>query len=367
MGNAFWFFTMNLIDQLAKHKKQLKELESQLSSAGVLSDPQKIREVNEVYTREKEIVEIGEQYEKALQDLASAKETLATTKDNELALLAKQEMDEMEKRLPDLEHSLTLALIPPDPMDTKGVILEIRAGTGGDESSLFAAELLRAYTLYGESYGWKTELVGANRSDVGGFKEVIVAIKGKNVYSRLKYESGVHRVQRVPETEKQGRVHTSTVTVAILPEAEEIDVKIEPRDLKIETTTSQGAGGQSVNTTYSAVRITHIPTGIMVYCQEERSQKQNKERALSIIRARVWALKHEKARKEREEARRGQIGTGDRSEKIRTYNFPQDRVTDHRINQNFHNIQAMMNGKLDEIIDALKRAEIAKRLGEVAS
>jgi peptide chain release factor 1 len=221
--------------------------------------------------------------------------------------------------------------------------------------------------MYAETRGWKVELVSANRSDVGGFKEVIVEIKGSHAYSKLKYESGVHRVQRVPETEKQGRVHTSTVTVAIMPEAEEIDVQINPQDLKIEATTSTGAGGQSVNTTYSAVRITHLPTGLMVYCQEERSQKQNKERALSIIRSRVYAMEQERARKEREDARRGQIGTGDRSEKIRTYNFPQDRVTDHRINQNFHNIPAIMNGDLDVIIDALKLAETQERLANLES
>jgi len=219
--------------------------------------------------------------------------------------------------------------------------------------------------MYAETHGWKAELVSASRSDVGGFKEAIMEIKGANAYSRLKFESGVHRVQRVPETEKQGRVHTSTITVAIMPEAEEVDIRIEPQDLKIEATTSTGAGGQSVNTTYSAVRITHLPTGVMVYCQEERSQKQNKERALSIIRSRVYAMEQERLRKERDDKRRGQIGTGDRSEKIRTYNFPQDRITDHRVNENFHNIPGIMNGNLDEIIDSLKRTEIEERLSEL--
>ena len=346
---------MNLIEQLRSRREHLKELETQLSSAAVLSDPQKIREVNEVYAREREVMEVGERYEKAFRDLEGARETINTTKDIELIEMAQQEITEIESRLPALEHDLTVAMIPPDPLDTKSIIVEIRAGAGGDESTLFVSELLRTYTLYAETHGWKVELVSANRSDVGGFKEVIVEIKGLNAYSRLKYESGVHRVQRVPETEKAGRVHTSTITVAILPEVEEVDVKIRPEDLEIQATTATGAGGQSVNTTYSAVRITHTPTGIMVYCQEERSFKQNKERALSIIRSRVFALEQERLRKEREEARRGQVGTGDRSEKIRTYNFPQDRITDHRIKKSWHNIERILDGDLDAVVRAFQK------------
>lgn len=357
---------MNLIEQLTAHKTRLKELEAELSSQEVLSDPRKIKDVNAAYAHEKELVEIGSRYEKAVNDLQGARETLAESEDPDMKELAQAEIDELEPQIPELEQALTVALIPPDPMDTKNVIVEIRAGAGGDESTLFAAELLRSYTMYAESQGWKVSIVSANRSDVGGFKEVIVEIKGESVYSSLKYESGVHRVQRVPETEKQGRVHTSTITVAIMPEAEDVDIKINPQDLKIEATTSTGAGGQSVNTTYSAVRVTHLPTGVMVYCQEERSQKQNKERALSIIRSRIYAMEQERLRKEREEARRGQIGTGDRSEKIRTYNFPQDRVTDHRIGQNFHNLPGVMNGNIQEIIDALKSAEVEERLKELA-
>ncbi len=353
---------MSLTDQLIAHRAKLLELESKLSASDTLSDPRKLREVNAQYQDEKEIVEIGSRYEKALTDLAEAKSTLVESKDAELLTLVQEEIAQLEPTIPELEAELTVALIPPDPMDKKSIIVEIRAGAGGDESSLFGAELMRAYSFYAEAHGWKTELISANRSDVGGYKEVIFEIKGVNAYSHLKYESGVHRVQRVPETEKAGRVHTSTVTVAILPEVEELDIKIKPEDLKIEATTSQGAGGQSVNTTYSAVRVTHLPTGIMVYCQEERSFKQNKERALSIIRARVYAGEQERIQKERVEARRGQIGTGDRSEKIRTYNFPQDRVTDHRIQENFHNLPAIMNGHLEPIILALKKAEVAERL-----
>ncbi|MBI5369778.1 peptide chain release factor 1 [Candidatus Uhrbacteria bacterium] len=343
-------------------KQRYHELESQLADPSLLSDPKKMRAVNEAFAGTSLIMEIIKRHEKTQSDLQGAKETLEQADEEALKELAQAEIDLSEAQLPNIEKELMLALVPPDPMDKKNIIVEIRAGAGGDESALFATELLRAYTMYGERRGWKTELVSANRNDLGGFKEVVCSISGQNVYSRLKYESGVHRVQRVPETEKQGRVHTSTVTVAILPEAEEVDVHIEPKDLVIETTTSQGAGGQSVNTTYSAVRITHIPTGTVVYCQEERSQKQNKERALSIIRARVYAKEQERLHKEREEARRGQIGTGDRSEKIRTYNFPQDRVTDHRIKESFHNITSLMDGNLDEIIDTLKQAEVSEEL-----
>jgi peptide chain release factor 1 len=358
----FLYKHMDLQKQIENYQNKVKELESQLTDSGIHSDTKKLREVTSEYNDAKIILEIGNRYTKTSSDLKSAESALSEAVDEEMKELAHEEINKLSTNLPIIEKELLLALIPADPMDKKNIIIEIRAGAGGDEASLFAGELMRMYTRYAEINNWKTELISANRNEIGGFKETSFSIKGSNVFSKLKYESGVHRVQRVPETEKQGRVHTSTATVAVLPEAEEVDVKIGPGDLKIEATTSTGAGGQSVNTTYSAVRITHLPTGLMVYCQEERSQKQNKERALSIIRARVYAMEQEKAQKERADARRGQIGTGDRSEKIRTYNFPQDRITDHRIKQNFHDIPSVMDGGMDTIIKSMKEAELAKKL-----
>ena len=355
--------SMELLPQFKTKEQEYLKLEASLGENEVLSDPSKLRKVNEMYVRMKPLMNIGRTYEKALQDLEGAEQTLKETNDEEMKAMANEEIELVKSQLPQIEKDLLIALIPPDPIDEKNVIAEIRAGAGGDESSIFAGELVRMYTMYAEARGWKIELVSANRNEAGGFKEIVFAIKGEGVYGKLKYESGVHRVQRVPETEKQGRVHTSTATVAILPEVEEEDVPIDAKDLKIEATTSTGAGGQSVNTTYSAIRITYLPTGLMVYCQDERSQKQNKERALSIIRARVFAQRQEEAQKKLDEARHKQIGTGDRSEKIRTYNFPQDRVTDHRVGESYHNIPGIMNGDLDKIFNDLKQLEINEKLG----
>ena len=348
-----------LTQRLEEVVARYEELERLMGDPAIATDHQRLAELAQEQAELRPLVEAYRRYKEVVARLEEARQLL---NDEELGDLAREEMRELEGEKERLEQQIKVLLLPKDPNDERNVIMEIRAGAGGEEAALFAADLARMYMRYAEQKGWKTEILSSNPTGLGGYKEIIFLIKGKGAYSRLKYESGVHRVQRVPETEASGRIHTSTATVAVLPEMEDVEVHIDPKELRIETFRASGAGGQHVNRTDSAVRITHLPTGLVVSCQDARSQHQNREKALQILRARLYAMEQERRQRELGERRRLQVGTGERSEKIRTYNFPQNRVTDHRIGLTLYRLQDVLDGDLDEIIDALTAADQAERL-----
>lgn len=337
-------------DLLNRHE----ELTSLFKQAEIYKNPEKMKTLLAELKPMEQVIHSLKELKEKTEELDALYSSLSNQQEGEYTQLVKEEITQLMAKISRLETEIENTLSPRDPLDMKNVICEIRAGTGGEEAALFAAELFRMYSRYAEKKGWRVSLISKNETDIGGFKEVIFSVEGKNIYSFLKYEAGTHRVQRVPETEKSGRVHTSTATVAILPEAEVVDLEIEPKDLRIDTFCAGGHGGQSVNTTYSAVRITHLPTGLIVSCQDERSQQQNKERALQVLRSRLFALQEKQRQEDRSKERKSQIGTGDRPEKIRTYNYPQSRVTDHRTKKSWHAIEQILDGDLDDVIATLK-------------
>ena len=349
-------------DKLQLIKNRFDEVSDLIIQPDIISDKKRYVAINKEYKDLEKLMAKIKEYETLEDSINEAKEILAAESDPEMIEMAKMELEEAQKRLPELEEEIKFMLIPKDPEDAKNVIVEIRAGTGGDEASIFAGDLYRMYTKYADKKGWRTEIVDFNEGTSGGFKEMIFKITGDDVYGTMKYEAGVHRVQRVPQTETQGRVHTSAATVMVLPEAEEFDVEIHPNDIRKDLFMSSGPGGQSVNTTYSAVRLTHIPTGIVAQCQDQKSQHKNYEKALGVLRSRLYEIELKKRQEADAQFRKSMVSSGDRSAKIRTYNYPQGRVTDHRINLTLYDLQNIINGELDKIIDALRLADNTEKL-----
>ncbi len=353
-----------LLEKLEGVYQRFLEIQEKMNDPDVMGDMKKFIGLNKEYKDLEPIIKAYKEYKNILENIDSAKEVLSTEKDEEFRAMAKEELSELHPRKEEKEEEIKILLIPKDPEDSKNAVLEIRAGTGGDEASIFAGDLMRMYQKFCETKKWKIELVDATEGTVGGYKEIILNVSGENVYGQLKYESGVHRVQRVPKTETQGRIHTSAASVAVLPEADEFDVDIKQSDIRKDTFCSSGPGGQSVNTTYSAIRLTHIPTGIVVSCQDEKSQLKNLDKAMKVLRSRIYEMEYKKYLDEIASKRKTMVSTGDRSAKIRTYNWPQGRVTDHRINLTLYRLEGIINGDIQELIDKLQMAENAERLKE---
>ncbi|MBR8535703.1 peptide chain release factor 1 [Carboxylicivirga mesophila] len=352
----------DLLEKLEGIRLRFEEVSEQITNPEVIADTKRYVKLNKEYKDLQKVVEARHEFKNTLDNIDSARQMLKEESDAEMREMAKMELDELEDKLPEMEENIKLLLIPADPQDAKNAVLEIRAGTGGDEASIFAGDLYRMYTKYCQEKGWRIEVTNSNEGTSGGFKEIVMNVTGEGVYGILKYESGVHRVQRVPQTETQGRVHTSAATVAVLPEAEEFDIELRTEDIRKDTYCSSGPGGQSVNTTYSAIRLTHIPSGIVVTCQDQKSQLKNLDKAMAELRTRLYNLEYQKYLDEISSQRKTMVSSGDRSAKIRTYNYPQGRVTDHRINLTLYNLPAIMDGEIQQIIDKLIVEENAERL-----